>query len=291
MNQYKIEFVDVLPETIEKEMQKDLVNYESSYGIDVNYKRFSMILKTDTNDLVGVINAFTAFSEVYVDDMWVHSSYRGKGYGRKLLQTLEDHFEGKGFNNINLVTNAFNAPGFYQKCGFIPEFVRVNKVNPKLTKTFFIKHFKNEVQTQGILNNEKNNNFLFSPELDQAKEKQSDALHELLYLEENARNFGFEWTDKAMVIDQAIDECREIKEAIEKQESLDRLQEEIGDLLHSAISLCAFSGFDVEETLTKVNKKFRKRMTRIKKLTHEIGLENLKGQSIDFMMELWRKAK
>jgi hypothetical protein len=32
-------------------------------------------------------------------------------------------------------------------------------------------------------------------------------------------------------------------------------------------------------------------MQAIKKLTHELGLPNLKGKSIDFMMELWRKAK
>ena len=83
--------------------------------------------------------------------MWVSSSHRGKGYGRKLLQELVDHFEGKGFNNINLVTNAFSAPEFYKKCGFTVEFVRENKVNPKLTKTFFIKYFKNKTQTQGIL--------------------------------------------------------------------------------------------------------------------------------------------
>ena len=76
-----------------------------------------------------------------------------KDIAKKLIQTLEEHFEGQGFNNINLVTNAFNAPEFYKKCGFTAEFVRENKINPKLTKTFFVKFFKNSVQTQGIKNN------------------------------------------------------------------------------------------------------------------------------------------
>ncbi|HEX4046090.1 MAG TPA: GNAT family N-acetyltransferase [Gammaproteobacteria bacterium] len=151
MKDCKIEFVDQLSADVEEKMQEDLVEYESSHGIDVNYKKFAVVLTDESGDAFGVVNAFTAFSEVYVDDMWVHSSYRGKGYGRKLLQVLEDHFEGKGFNNINLVTNAFNAPEFYKKCGFTEEFIRVNKANPKSTKTFFIKHFKNEIQTQGIL--------------------------------------------------------------------------------------------------------------------------------------------
>ena len=151
MSNYKIEFTDTLSDEIEEKMRQDLVAYEGSHGIDVNYKKFALILRDESGNVLGVLNAFTAFSEIYVDDMWVDSAYRGKGYGRKLLQELESHFEGKGFNNINLVTSAFSAPGFYKKCGFTVEFIRKNKVNPKLTKTFFIKYFKNTRQTQGIL--------------------------------------------------------------------------------------------------------------------------------------------
>lgn len=151
MTNYKINFVDILPEEIEEKMREDLIEYETSQGIDVNYNKFALVLTDEYGDVFGVLNAFTAFSEIYVDDMWVHKSYRGKGYGKKLLQELESHFEDQGFNNINLVTSAFNAPEFYKKCGFTVEFIRENKHNPKLTKTFFIKYFKNELQTQGIL--------------------------------------------------------------------------------------------------------------------------------------------
>lgn len=155
MGNYRIEFSDILPEDVEEKMRQDLVAYESSHGIDVNYKKFALILRDGSGDVLGVLNAFTAFSEVYIDDMWVDTAHRGKGYGRKLLEELENHFEGKGFNNINLVTSAFSAPGFYKKCGFTVEFVRENKINPKLTKTFFIKYFKNTNQKQGILKADK----------------------------------------------------------------------------------------------------------------------------------------
>jgi uncharacterized protein YabN with tetrapyrrole methylase and pyrophosphatase domain len=119
----------------------------------------------------------------------------------------------------------------------------------------------------------------------------NNSLNELVRLENDAREFGFDWPDEAMIIDQAIDECREIREAIEKKEPRERIQEEIGDLIHSAISLCLFAGFDVEETIGKVNHKFGNRMRVVKELTHELGLKNLQGRPIDFMMELWRKAK
>lgn len=117
------------------------------------------------------------------------------------------------------------------------------------------------------------------------------ALNDLLMLEKDARAFGFDWPNEIMIIEQAMDECREIKEAIVNQEERERIQEEIGDLLHSVVSLCDFTGFDIEETLVKVNSKFGNRMQAIKQLTYDVGLPNLKGQSFEFMLELWRKAK
>lgn len=151
MNNIKINLVDQLSDAIEKKMSQDLVAYESSHGIDVNYKRFAFVLSDESGDAIGVLNAFTAFSEIYIDDMWVDHNHRGQGHGKKLINALENHFENKGFNNINLVTSAFQAPGFYKKCGFSVEFVRENIKNPPLTKTFFVKYFKNELQTQGVL--------------------------------------------------------------------------------------------------------------------------------------------
>lgn len=122
--------------------------------------------------------------------------------------------------------------------------------------------------------------------------KQFDtALSQLLLLENDAREFGFDWPDEAAILEQTIAECKEIRDAIGEKESRERIQEEIGDLLHSAISLCSYSGFDVEETLAMVNRKFGSRMKVIKSLTYESGLSTLKGQSFEYMLELWHQAK
>lgn len=146
----KIELIDELSENIEAKMREDLIKYETSHRIDVNYKPFHLVL-FEGDKTIGVLSAYTAFAEIYIDDLWIDSAYRNNGYGRKLLQALESSFEDKGFNNINLVTSSFQAPEFYKKCGYEVEFVRKNIQNPKLTKTGFIKYFKNKNQTQGIL--------------------------------------------------------------------------------------------------------------------------------------------
>ncbi|MGE3318781.1 MAG: GNAT family N-acetyltransferase [Candidatus Berkiella sp.] len=153
MKDYKIKYVDKIPHAIEDKMHQGFIAYESARGIEDNYKSFSFVLMDENNEPKGVLEAYTIFAEIYINNIWVAQDLRGKGYGKRLLETLEQHFIGKGFNNINLVTSAFQAPGFYQKCGFTAEFVRENIKNPQFSKTFYVKFFKDEVQTQGLLKN------------------------------------------------------------------------------------------------------------------------------------------
>lgn len=146
-----IKFVDELGTEIETKMRRDLEKYENRHGIDVNYKQFALVLTDKYDNAIGILNAFTAFAEISVCYLWVDISHRRKGYGRQLLQFLEDHFKDKGFNNINLINSQFQAPEFYKKYGFELEFVRKNMKNPNLTKSFFIKYFDDEIQTLGTL--------------------------------------------------------------------------------------------------------------------------------------------
>ena len=141
MENLRIVQVKEIPEDVQARMTKSFVEQEKSHGIDIKYSEFALMLRKEDGTVLGVLNAFTWFAEVYVDDLWVDQPFRGRGYGKKLLDHLEQLFKDKGYNNINLVTNGFQAPEFYKKCGYQVEFVRENKTNPKLSKTFFIKYF------------------------------------------------------------------------------------------------------------------------------------------------------
>lgn len=117
-----------------------------------------------------------------------------------------------------------------------------------------------------------------------------DVLKEIVAAEKDAVDFGFTWPNSDMAIDQAADECREIKEALLEGNS-QKIQEEIGDLLHAGISLCVFAGFDVEETLCKAKDKFSARMAALKILAEERGFQSLEGQSTEVVLSLWKEAK
>lgn len=69
------------------------------------------------------------------------------------------------------------------------------------------------------------------------------------------------------------------------------LQEEIGDLLHAAFSLCVFCGFSPEITLNNTLDKFEKRLSLVKILAQQQGLQTLKGRSFDELMVFWDEAK
>ncbi|MES2607756.1 MAG: ribose 5-phosphate isomerase B [Pseudomonadota bacterium] len=119
----------------------------------------------------------------------------------------------------------------------------------------------------------------------------SDALDALVTLEKDTVAFGFDWPNQDMIFDQIISECAEIRDAVQSGESSQRIQEEISDLLHAVISLCMYAGFDVNETIAIINKKFSDRMAALKDIAATQGLNSLHGKSFEFMLELWSDAK
>ena len=113
------------------------------------------------------------------------------------------------------------------------------------------------------------------------------ALERLIETDKNLREFGFDWPDLEMIFQKIKSELEEVKEA----EGKNHLQEEIGDLLHTVVSLCIFVGFDVEETIRKARDKLEARADALKVVAEEKGHDSLKGQSVEYMLELWREAK
>ena len=150
MHRYSVEFLDALPAEIEAKVEHGHESHETLHGVVCDYRKFLLAIQNGAGATVGVLSACSAYAEIYVDDIWIDSGHRSLGLGKRLREALEERFEDKGYNNINLVTNDFQAVGFYEKCGYEIEFVRTNKHHPKLSETFFIKYFDAESQTRGI---------------------------------------------------------------------------------------------------------------------------------------------
>jgi GNAT superfamily N-acetyltransferase len=53
-----------------------------------------------------------------VDLMWVDEGLRGRGLGRRMLEAAEDEARGRGCRWAKLNTWDFQAPAFYEGCGY-----------------------------------------------------------------------------------------------------------------------------------------------------------------------------
>jgi uncharacterized protein YabN with tetrapyrrole methylase and pyrophosphatase domain len=112
-------------------------------------------------------------------------------------------------------------------------------------------------------------------------------------LENEAADFGFQWETTAQIMAQIQSECIEVDEHLKAgvNDNLSALQEEIGDLLHAVFSLCVFCKLDPKDTLQQTLEKFERRLRAVKVIAHEMKLINLKGQTFDELMFIWKQAK
>ena len=109
-------------------------------------------------------------------------------------------------------------------------------------------------------------------------------------LEQEAEVFGLEWETKDQIMTHIRNACLEIEEHLYSPEQRDALEDEIGDLLHAAFSLCVFNNFSPEVTLRKSLDKFEHRWDAMKDIAKEQGLPHLRGKSFDELMQYWGLA-
>lgn len=133
----QIESVDPYEEPLGNWIDEAFDVFAAQHGRACNYAPFAFAAKK-SGEVIGVIKGHSFYREVHISELIVSEACRGQGVGKRLLHAAEAFFQGKGFDNINLTTYRFQAPAFYQKCGFVLEFIRGNPSCPALDKFFFI---------------------------------------------------------------------------------------------------------------------------------------------------------
>jgi len=82
-----------------------------------SFEDFSLIIK-EGDVLAGGIIAESMSDLLEIEFLYVNPAFRGKGYGKKLLESVENEAKEKGIKRILLNTYSFQAPGFYQQMGY-----------------------------------------------------------------------------------------------------------------------------------------------------------------------------
>jgi ribosomal protein S18 acetylase RimI-like enzyme len=75
-------------------------------------------IRDEQGQLLGGLVADTYWGWLDIDDLWLHESLRGLGYGRKLMAMAETEALARGCLHAFVRTFSFQARGFYEQLGY-----------------------------------------------------------------------------------------------------------------------------------------------------------------------------
>jgi GNAT superfamily N-acetyltransferase len=93
-------------------------DYNQQQAGDDHGKSLCFVLKAPDQEIVGGVIGATYWDWFQLDLMWVKEELRGHGYGHRLLTLAENEARRRGARHVHLDTFSFQAPGFYEKCGY-----------------------------------------------------------------------------------------------------------------------------------------------------------------------------
>ena len=79
---------------------------------------FAIIIRNEQQEIVAGLSGWTWAHACEIQSLWVHPAWREQGYGRDLLETAEHEARARGCKVILIGSYSFQAPAFYQKCGY-----------------------------------------------------------------------------------------------------------------------------------------------------------------------------
>lgn len=108
-------------------------------------------------------------------------------------------------------------------------------------------------------------------------------------LQKKASKYGFDWDNAEQVFDKLQEELNELKEAYLEQDK-EHISEELGDVIFVLSRLASHLNISADESLRKVNNKFRLRFSYIEKALKNEN-KSLDEATIDEMEAKWQEAK
>ena len=115
------------------------------------------------------------------------------------------------------------------------------------------------------------------------------AILEARKLGSRAAKVGFDWPSVDGLFEKLAEETHELRAELADDAKDERVEEELGDLLFTAVNLARHLKVDPESALRKTNAKFRQRFAAMERAAG--GREHMEAMSADELEQLWRRAK
>lgn len=118
---------------------------------------------------------------------------------------------------------------------------------------------------------------------------QLPALMRAQKVQERAKKAGFCFPNVTAALNDLKSEIVELEQALNNNDTKN-IDEEVGDVIFSAVNVARLSGINAEQSLTYSTNKFVNRFTVVEQLAKELGID-LKTASDDLLDSLWKQAK
>lgn len=109
-------------------------------------------------------------------------------------------------------------------------------------------------------------------------------------IQEKVANVGFDWVDRQDVWAKVTEELNELREVVEGNDTQERKEEELGDLLFSLINMGRLYGVDPDSSLERTNNKFTQRFNYIEKKARE-NHQDLREMTLTQLDNYYNEAK
>jgi MazG family protein len=109
-------------------------------------------------------------------------------------------------------------------------------------------------------------------------------------LQQRAAEVGFDWPDVSGVFAKISEELEEVAVEMEQGSSVERIQDEIGDLLFACVNLARHAGVNAESALRGTNDKFVCRFRFVEQALAAQG-HTFEQSDLEEMEALWARAK
>jgi MazG family protein len=110
-------------------------------------------------------------------------------------------------------------------------------------------------------------------------------------LQKRAALVGFDWPDAEAPLAKFAEESRELADEMAAGAGIDRLRDELGDLLFTAVNVARKLAIDPEQALRQANDKFERRFRRIEAMLREDGGRRPADAGLVELDALWERAK
>jgi GNAT superfamily N-acetyltransferase len=109
---------DLSPNEIDAIEDRIYHHNSSATGRD-DVQGLGFVIRNKLGQIIGVAAGYTWSGTSELKQMWVDQAYRGRGYARALLNAFAAEAYSRGVRRIWVTSYDFQAPGMYEKAGFI----------------------------------------------------------------------------------------------------------------------------------------------------------------------------